>query len=152
MPGGVAPAATPVGCSFATPGTGTYASTLCWFDLSAYNATAASKPAGQPMTVSLPGGYTIAFNLHVSGAPVKTTSFPTYPGAFLGNRGFYTGVTGRPALYQTMQGTTTTATLDNIAVTGPGVLLRPGTRSSAPMRRRPTPTSRSRGRQTRRSA
>ena len=118
--GGVTPAATPTGCSFANPGTGTYASTLCWFDLSSYSAVLASRPAGQAMTVSLPGGYTITFNLHVSGAPVRTTSFPTYPGAFLGNRGFYTGVGGSPALYQTMQGTTTTATLDNIAVTGPG--------------------------------
>ena len=103
--------AAPAGCSFAQAGTGTFASTLCWLDLSAYNPTAASKPAGQPMTVTLPGGYTITFNLHVSGGPVAATSFPTFTDAFLGNNGFYTGVSGRPALNQTTRGTTTTATL-----------------------------------------
>jgi uncharacterized repeat protein (TIGR01451 family) len=110
----------PAGCSFANAGTGTFASTLCWLDLSAYDPTSASKPAGQPMTVTLPGGYTIRFNLHVSGGPVAATGFPTYHGAFLGNHGHYTGVSGRPALNQTTLGTTTTATLTGIAVTGPG--------------------------------
>ena len=112
--------AAPAGCSFAQAGTGSYASTLCWLDLSAYDAALASKPAGQPMTVTLPGGYTIRFNLHVSGGPVVATSFPTYNGAFLGNHGHYTGVSGRPALDQAALGTTTTATLSGITVTGPG--------------------------------
>jgi uncharacterized repeat protein (TIGR01451 family) len=107
------------GCSFATPGTGTFANTLCWLDLSAYDPTQAAKPGGQPFTVTLPGGYNITFDLHVTGDAVKPAAFPTYPGAFLGNRGFYTGVGGKPALYQTKQGSTTTAELDNIAVTGP---------------------------------
>jgi uncharacterized repeat protein (TIGR01451 family) len=115
-----AAAAAPTGCSFAQAGTGTYASTLCWLDLSAYDPNPASKPAGQPMTVTLPGGYTIKFNLHVSGGPVAATSFPTYNAAFLGNHGHYTGVSGRPALNQTTRGTTTTATLTGITVTGPG--------------------------------
>ena len=115
-----APLAAPAGCSFAQAGTGTFASTLCWLDLSAYNPTSASKPAGQPMTVTLPGGYTIRFNLHVSGGPVAATSFPTFVDSFLGNNGHYTGVSGRPALDQTTRGTTTTATLDGITVTGPG--------------------------------
>jgi hypothetical protein len=121
-PVGMAARAAPkaTGCSFATPGTGTYASTLCWLDLSAYDRTLASRPQGQPMTVSLPGGYSVNFNLHVSGGAVAAVAFPTYPGAFLGNRGFYTGVAGRPALYQTTSGTTTNATLDGISVTGPG--------------------------------
>jgi hypothetical protein len=114
------PVAAAAGCSFAQAGTGTFASTLCWLDLSAYNPTSASKPAGQPMTVTLPGGYTIRFNLHVSGGPVAATSFPTFTDAFLGNNGHYTGVSGRPALNQTTRGTTTTATLDAITVTGPG--------------------------------
>ena len=111
---------TPAGCSFSQAGTGTFASTLCWLDLSAYNPNSASKPAGQPMTVTLPGGYTITFNLHVSGGPVAATSFPTFTDAFLGNNGHYTGVSGRPALNQTTSDTTTTATLDGITVTGPG--------------------------------
>ena len=70
--------------------------------------------------MTLPGGYSITFDLHVTGDPVKPVPFPTYPGSFLGNRGFYTGVGGQPALYQTRQGSTTTAELDNISVTGPG--------------------------------
>jgi uncharacterized repeat protein (TIGR01451 family) len=78
------------------------------------------------MTVSLIGGYSITFNLHVSGGPVAAHVFPTYPGAFLGNRGFYTGVGGKPALYQTTSGTTTTATLTNIAVTGPSGTIETG--------------------------
>jgi uncharacterized repeat protein (TIGR01451 family) len=110
----------PAGCSFAQAGTGTFASTLCWLDLSAYNPNSASKPAGQPMTVTLPGGYTITFSLHVSGGPVAATSFPTFEDAFLGNNGHYIGVSGRPALNQTRSDTTTTATLDGITVTGPG--------------------------------
>ncbi|HEX5195980.1 MAG TPA: sortase [Gaiellales bacterium] len=119
-PPSAAPLAAPAGCSFAQAGTGTFASTLCWLDLSAYNPNSASKPAGQPMTVTLPGGYTIRFNLHVSGGLVAATSFPTFVDAFLGNNGHYTGVAGRPALDQTTRGTTTTATLDGITVTGPG--------------------------------
>jgi hypothetical protein len=102
-------------CSFANAGSGTYARTLCWFDLSTYNAAAAGSAAGQPMSVALPGGYSISFTLKVSGGPVKATSFPTYSGAYLGN-GAYTGVSGKPALYQTQSGTTTTATLSGIAV------------------------------------
>jgi hypothetical protein len=39
--------------------------------------------------------------------------------AFLGNNGFYTGVGGEPALYQTVLGSTVTLTFDNIAITGP---------------------------------
>ena len=67
------------------------------------------------MTISLPGGYSISFTLKVSGGPVKAVAFPTYSGAYLGN-GAYTGVAGKPALYQTQSGTTTTAALSNISV------------------------------------
>ena len=102
-------------CSFANSGSGTYARTLCWFDMSGYNATTAGSAAGQLMTISLPGGYSITFTLKVSGGPVKAVAFPTYSGAYLGN-GAYTGVAGKPALYQTQSGTTTTAALSNISV------------------------------------
>jgi hypothetical protein len=78
------------------------------------------------MTVTLPGGYTITFNLHVSGGPVAATSFPTFADAFLGNNGHYTDVSGRPTLNQTTSNTTTTATLDGITVTGPGGALETG--------------------------
>jgi hypothetical protein len=110
-----AAAATSSTCGFATPGTGTFASTLCWFDLSAYNPTQAAT--GQPMSMSLPGGYTLSFTMTVSGGPVSAVKFPTWSGAYLGNNGHYSGVPGKPALYQTTSGTTTTATLSNISMT-----------------------------------
>ena len=107
---------TSASCSFATPGTGTYASTLCWFDLSNYNATTAAVAPGQSMSVALPGGYSISFNLSVTGGPVHAVAFPTFSGAYLGNSGHYTGVAGKPALYQTTSGHTTTASLSGIRV------------------------------------
>ena len=72
------------------------------------------------MTVTLPGGYRITFNLHTAGDPVVARSLPTYSAAFLGNNGHYMDVPGKPALNQTKEGSTTTATLDDIRVTGPG--------------------------------
>ncbi|HEX3823541.1 MAG TPA: hypothetical protein VHV79_03645 [Mycobacteriales bacterium] len=110
-----ASAATPT-CNFATAGTGTYASTLCWFDLSSYNAALATGAGGQQMTMTIPGGYSISFTLKVTGGAVKAAALPTYTQAFLGNSG-YTGVAGEPALYQTANATTTTATLSGISLT-----------------------------------
>jgi hypothetical protein len=110
---GAAPASS--SCSFANAGSGPYARTLCWFDMSSYNPTSAAGATGQSMSVSLPGGYSISFTLKVSGGPIKATAFPTYAGAYLGN-GAYTGVIGKPALYQTQSGTTTTAALSGISV------------------------------------
>ena len=110
-----ASAASTSSCSFANPGSGTYARTLCWFDMSTYSAAAAGSASGQSMTVALPGGYSISFTLNVSGGAVGPTAFPTYGGAYLGN-GAYTDVAGKPALYQTGNGTTTTASLSAIRV------------------------------------
>jgi hypothetical protein len=56
-----ASAASPT-CSFATAGSGTYASTLCWFDLSSYSAATATGASGQTMTMTIPGGYTLTFS------------------------------------------------------------------------------------------
>ena len=57
------------------------ARTLCWFDLSSYNASSAGGAAGQSVSVALPGGYSIGFTLLESGGQVKATGFPTYGGA-----------------------------------------------------------------------
>src|SRR5262249_16021167 len=80
-PGAAAGAAARAWCSFGTGGSGTFARTLCWFDLSGYNATAAGSAAGQSMTVGLPGGYTISFTLKVSGGAAAPFAFPTFSGA-----------------------------------------------------------------------
>ena len=106
-------------CSFATPGTGAFASTLCWFDMSGYNAAQATSAAGQQLTIDLPSGYTLTFTIKVTGGAVKASALPTWSGSFLGNSG-YTGVAGDPALYQTTSGTTTTATMSAITMTDAG--------------------------------
>ena len=64
--------------------------------------------------------FTMSFCLTASGAPVSAWIIPTYfapptSEAFLGNNGFYTGIPGRPAIYQTAAGSTT-VTIKNIQV------------------------------------
>jgi hypothetical protein len=112
---------TATSCGFATAGTGTYASSLCFVDFTSYNAAKAAGPGCQDMSASIPGtSYTMSFCISVSGGPVGPASFPTWTNAFLGNniggQDFYTGVPGNPALYQTNQGTTTTVTISDIQV------------------------------------
>ncbi|WP_410625131.1 LPXTG cell wall anchor domain-containing protein [Amycolatopsis sp. cmx-8-4] len=118
VPGPVARAAAETqSCGFATAGTGTYARTLCWFDLSGYSAAEATSAAGQRLTFALPGGYRLAVTLTVSGGSVAPNALPTYSAAYLGNSGHYTGVPGKPALYQAVNGTTTVAALSDIVAT-----------------------------------
>ena len=102
--------------------TGYQASTICWLDMSSYVEATAETSAGQAMTVALPGGYTVSFTVNtspVAGAPpfspVKATAFPTWSGAYIGNKA-YTGTPGKPALYMTTSGGTTQITLSNITV------------------------------------
>ena len=73
-------------CGFATPGTGTYATTLCFVDFSSYSATAAKAPGCVPMSATITNtGYILTFCLQVTGGPVQAATTPTYPEAFLGN-------------------------------------------------------------------
>jgi hypothetical protein len=108
-------------CGFAAPGTGTYASTLCFIDFSSYNQSLATS-GGQAFSVAITGTpFTISFNLAASGGAVAPHIFPTYNNApvseaFLGNNGFYTSVPGSPALYQTTSGTTSTLAFTNFQV------------------------------------
>jgi prepilin-type N-terminal cleavage/methylation domain-containing protein len=121
-------------CSFASPGTGTYANQLCFVDFSDL-ASGSKTPAvanaaycGSSTPLFMKMGITdtadtLEFCVTLSGASVAPHNIPTYYAAggigtseaFLGNNGFYTGVSGDPALYQT-QGGTTTATFSNIQV------------------------------------
>lgn len=109
-------------CGFATLNTGTYASSLCFVDFTKYIAAQAAAPGCQPISAGITNTpFTMTFCLSVSGGPVAPASIPTYTNpptseAFLGNNGFYTGIPGNPALYQTAQGTTSTVTLTNIKV------------------------------------
>ena len=135
-------------CVFAT-GSGTYTSSLCFVDLSGWNSYSGTSSAsckaagvsGLAVTSSINRTADIlSFCLNVSSVVTSTGAavsgaisgegingvaavpFPTYPGAFLGNNGFYTVTNSQnPALYQqnTNIGKTTTVTITDIQVTDP---------------------------------
>jgi len=126
-------------CGFASPGTGTYASTLCFVDFSFLNSGAnltAATNGGLSVTVAVPGGYTMSFILTLTGGYAQSSPFPTWSGAFFGNSNFYTGVgclngdspispatscTG-PAIYQPAGNngeTPTVVSISNISVLAP---------------------------------
>jgi hypothetical protein len=113
-------------CSFATPGSGDFSRSICWFDLAGYNATTAASAAGQNMQQTLLNGYVLSYTIKATGTGTGSTnvaavSLPTYSAAFLGNTGStysnnYQGIAGKPAVYQQTAGTTTTLTLTNISL------------------------------------
>ena len=121
--GSVSSNATTTSCSFATPGTGTYASQICFVDWTPYDATQATSSSCQPMSAAIVHTpYTMTLNLCASGGPVAPAAFPTYfnpptSAAFMGYNGFYTGVANDPALYQVNEGETDSVlTFNNIQV------------------------------------
>jgi len=110
-----------VGCSFANPGTGTYARQLCFADFTSF-----TDPVGacQPMKLLIEDSSDyLQFcvtatpdNISASQDTIRPQQIPTFylpgtgPGdvnseAFLGNNGFYTGIPGLPALSQRPQPT-----------------------------------------------
>jgi hypothetical protein len=113
------------GCNFASPGSGTYARSLCFADFSYTGSTANVTCSNGQTPMDLPIAqtpYSLSFCLSETGAPVAPHVFPTYYSptggqseAFLGNNGFYVGVGGKPALYQTASGVTV-ITISNIRV------------------------------------
>ena len=120
-------------CGFASPGSGYYASTMCFVDFSPLtgNALAAATTTGTclEMSVQLPSAYTLYFCMNISGptllsnSPPLAHSLPTWTNGFLGNNvngaPFYTNVPGAPAIYQNVQGATNTVTFSNITVVNP---------------------------------
>ncbi len=170
----ITPRAGSTGCHYANPGTGAYAQSLCWFDLSGftteyrdrgsrqnpryasildpltgpvtYTPTNASSAVVEgrrwgpiqnfPVSIDLGGGYTLTATISTSASgdnttqtnkarALEATGFPTWgnqtsaDGAFLGRNGFYTGVSGKPAIYQPVDagGGISTATLSGIKLT-----------------------------------
>jgi hypothetical protein len=109
-------------CDFADAGSGAYASSICWFDLTGYSAATAANR--QRMQQNLPGGYKLSYTIKVgsSDAAAAAKGFPTWSGSYLGNTssgvGGYYGVSGMPAIYQSAGGTTT-LDLTDIALTDP---------------------------------
>jgi prepilin-type N-terminal cleavage/methylation domain-containing protein len=131
--------ASTTGCNFATPGTGTYAETMCLVDFSSLigNNLLAAEQGCLEMSVSLPGGATLYFCIGITGTSVYPSALPTWQNGFLGNScagstsgctngtPFYTGIAGQPALYQTGSGTTT-INFTNISVVNQQGLLATG--------------------------
>jgi hypothetical protein len=118
--------ATTTSCEFATPNTGTYASSLCFVNFSNLTGAALAEASGGgclEMSVSLRDNYIMYFCIGISGALVEPWYLPTYPEAYLGNvEGgipFYSGLSGDPALYQRVEGATDTITFSNISVVSP---------------------------------
>ena len=121
----------PAGCNLASPGSGTYASELCFADFSSFtNTNSPSCPGGvgQPMKLSIEDSPDVLqFCVSVSGTTGTVPyAIPTYynPGshgynseAYLGNNGFYTGIPGKPAIYQQTNGAYNVVTFTNIEVT-----------------------------------
>jgi hypothetical protein len=134
------------GGGFATPGTGTYASTLFFVDFTNWNTQTASSGVsctGGALPMSAPIENTpdiLSFCLSTSGTncdpactgytsqsgrtgyndiaavPLPTYASPPTSEAYLGNNGFYTGVPGDPALYTIDNGSTAVVKLTNIQV------------------------------------
>ncbi len=134
------------GCGFATPGTGTYASTLCFVDFTpwstqtgAKNISCAPAQSGFSTPVPMVAGiastpFTLSFCISASpnsgamsqggrvgyddiaAVPLPTYASPPTSEAFLGNNGFYTGVPGNAALYTINQGSTATVNITNLQV------------------------------------
>ena len=109
-------------CSYANPGSGTYAQTLCWLDMTNYEQAAATSAGGQQMQVALPGGYVLRYTITASGRAVSPSAFPTYTYSFLGRSvagypGGYLGVAGLPALYEVAPpGSSAVLTMNDISV------------------------------------
>jgi len=119
-------ASTGTGCSFASPGSGTYAQNLCFIDFTSLSGAALAQAQGGgclEMSVGLPNNYTLYFCISLSGGLVLPWYLPTWTNGFLGNSingiPFYTGVSGFPALYQRQSGTTSTVKFTNLSVVSP---------------------------------
>ena len=120
-------------CGFASPGSGYYASTMCFVDFAPLTGAAlrAANTTGTclEMSVQLPEAYTLYFCINISGpilasnSPPLAHDLPTWTNGFLGNNvnglPFYTGVPGNPALYENVQGATDIITFSNITVINP---------------------------------
>ncbi|MBF4514140.1 isopeptide-forming domain-containing fimbrial protein [Plantibacter sp. VKM Ac-2885] len=98
--------AAPQGCGYAdtSANNGENAGTICWFDFANYDNALATSDAGQPVTITLDGGYTASFtvkNRDVSGLGNPGVQGRATPleNRFAFGTDAYRGVPGSPALY-----------------------------------------------------
>ena len=97
-PAAAAAQADPKGCGYGTGGPD--AATICWFDFAGHDQATASSSAGQNRAVTLPGGYTMTFNLLVTLSASSSTdvrAVPAYAPSLIGNSA-YVGIPGTPVL------------------------------------------------------
>jgi uncharacterized repeat protein (TIGR01451 family) len=96
------------GCGYAdtSANNGTFASTTCWLDFSGFDQTLARQPGGQPMQVTLQGGYVVSFDAtltDIAGAAPMTMTAQSTPINGEARWSFgnlaYRGIPGEPALY-----------------------------------------------------
>ena len=119
---GAAHAAGPSGCAYGTGGPN--AGTLCWLDMSSYQDALARSASGQPMSISLPGGYTANFAVTARSVPGTTFAAVEHRAGPLETRfaygqTAYVGLAGQPILYSLVSGGSNgvTLALDDIQVT-----------------------------------
>ena len=101
-----ATAATTQGCGYAdgSPNNGRYAGAICWFDFSSFDEEAARSAAGQPMSLTLSGGYTATFTVKVTDVPgtnrmsIRPRETPV-ESRFAFGTDAYRRVPGSPVLY-----------------------------------------------------
>ena len=114
---GLASPAAAQGCGYGAGGPN--AAVNCWLDFSSYNDALARSADGQNFNVTLPGGYTVDFNLitrTTAGSPnVTASALPAWAPSLLGNS-VYVGTPGRPALMSRGVNSGSTVTLRNIVV------------------------------------
>jgi uncharacterized repeat protein (TIGR01451 family) len=109
---GVAPVAAPpaaaasTGCGYAnsSANNGKYASTICWFDFTAFDETTARQDSGQPLQITLDGGLVASFTVKVT--KVGTTPLMSFEKRstpletrFAFGTDAYRGISGLNALY-----------------------------------------------------
>ena len=98
------------GCSFANPGTGTYARQLCFADFTSFTDPT-SKCQQMKLGIEDSSDFLQFCVIATPHNTVRGQSIPTYydpagvddSEAYLGNNGFYTGIPGAPALSQRPQ-------------------------------------------------
>lgn len=119
--------AAPAGCGYAdnSPNNGKFASTICWFDFSAFDATQARTAEGQTLQIALDGGLLADFTVKVTNLPstvpmnFEKRSTPL-ESRFAFGTDAYRGVPGLNALYSLGSpagNKAATITFENIRVT-----------------------------------